>query len=187
MEYKFKYFHDYQKWARFVEDDCDCPDQGRCLNGMYFGDPKVGISVCLLDLIDGRVKVDVPKHIIKTLEASIRNEFPEWDDIQMHRDVLSKVEELSRTPPVPWLQQNMWPISEGDFCEYLGEWTTEEFEIEGQEFSGQQWLWKMLPDRRKKYWDSESEVWNHLKSHLIIAFVFRSLKSKRYILIDQSY
>jgi hypothetical protein len=35
------------------------------------------------------------------------------------------LEALAHTPPVPWLQNNEWPICSDDFAVYLGELTRE--------------------------------------------------------------
>lgn len=116
----FTYFPDYRRWARFVDEPCDCA--GPCLNGLYFEDPDVPDAVCLERLISGAVRVAVPAYLRDTLARSAAATHPGWPAERLAAHVAAAVDTLSRTPPVPWVQHNSWPVHHGDFCCYLGEW-----------------------------------------------------------------
>lgn len=105
---KFKYFPDYERWARFTDRPAECG--GPYLEGVYFEDPDVPDAVCLQDLISGRHRVYVPDYLRQELEKSTMATYPDWPSGRAREHIQRAIDELSRTPPVPWIQPNRWPV-----------------------------------------------------------------------------
>lgn len=170
---KFKYFDDPLKNAEFIdEEECQsCGASSHCLEGEYFDLDEEVISVCLDCLQQGVIKVNIPKYI-KDRIADIGKE--------------EKVAELEKTPPVPWIQYNDWPVCCNDFTKYLGEWDRSDFEKHSNDGDGLNYLLNILDQSSKEKIESVQVFWEDIGHHTAI-FVFECLRCSKKIAIPQSY
>lgn len=182
---EFKYFPDYMKFARFVEDPCDNCSSNICLNGAYFEDAEVPDSVCLDLLVSGKYRVYIPDYLKEDLENSVRATYPTWTEEEIRRHIEVIVDELSRTPPVPWIQNNNWPVHHGDFCRYIGEWDQVMLTKESQNGDGLSYLMSILADP-EDIGDIQS-LWESIGNGWTVVFVFECLLCNQRIAIEQSY
>lgn len=181
----FRYFPDYRRWAKTSPEPCTGCASGFCLDGVYFGNEAAPEAVCLDDLVAGKVSVGVPGFIRDTLEQSVRTFFPSLSEAEIQARVRESVLELERTPPVPWIQSNMWPVADGDFCRYVGEWNQELLAAEAPDGDGKVYLMSILQDASEI--DDPDELWASIAAEWSAVFVFESLRDGRRIAVEQSY
>jgi uncharacterized protein CbrC (UPF0167 family) len=116
---KFKYFSSVKDEAAFINTPCECcGDTEYCLDGGYFGREAKVKSVCVFCLAAGKQKVDVPEFIQNKLLQHLRGFYSDKSEREIKEIATVKISELERTPPVPWLVQNEWPVANGDFAKY---------------------------------------------------------------------
>lgn len=180
QQISFKYSPYWRKVAPW-RDDCDCPEDDPCIEGIFFDDPDVDEGVCLSELLSGRVKVSIPnylrQHLIQSLQASGKKTSEEYLD--------AAIDELSRTPPVPWIQHNEWPVCCGDFCQYLGELRKLPEEIEP--IVEATTLWEVTEETsRQKFTDAQS-LWKCINSDWCSGFLFECAVCKKRVVVIQSY
>jgi uncharacterized protein CbrC (UPF0167 family) len=140
-----------------------------------------------LDLVEGRIRVAIPDHLKVELDESIKSTFPLLDD-QHRLDLLElRIEVLSRTPPVPWIQNNNWPVSNGDFCRFLGEWSEDDLTEKSPDNNGKSFLWSILDTNCRNRRSSVDDLWNEIVYGTTAIYVFECLLTKKLIAVDQSY
>lgn len=183
----FRYFPEYEKWAQFADENCHCSDDSPCLEAIYFENPDLEDPVCLDELIDGRVRVEIPDYLQKQLMESIRRKHSNWDDQQVNSAAAQFVDTLSKTPPVPWIQHNVWPVCCGDFCCYLGEWSQEKLIEASPDGDGSAFLWSILADSYRARRDDPQSLWQEIENGWTEIFVFRCFDCNKLIAGDQSY
>jgi hypothetical protein len=184
---EFKYFPEYEKWAVFTNEKCICPDDLPCLEPIHFDDPDIEDPVCLDQLVNGQVRVDIPAYLQKRLLDSILKTHPSWSGDQTRNFAAQVVDTLSRTPPIPWIQNNDWPVCCGDFCCYLGEWSQEQLTESSSEGNGSSFLWGILADYRRNRRDAPGDIWQEIESGWTTIYVFRCFDCNKLIAVDQSY
>ena len=187
---EFRYFPDYEKWAEFEEPPCDCvggteEQSSTCLSGVFFDNPDAPESVCLSDLVEGIVPVDIPDWVREELEQSVKATYPGWTDTQVRTHVEKAVDELSRTPPVPWIQNNLWPSCHGDFCAYLGEWDQERLTEASPDGNGQSYLMSIIRDPEGL--GDPDGLWQSIVTGWAQIYVFRCLTCEQLVAIDQAF
>jgi uncharacterized protein CbrC (UPF0167 family) len=182
--YNFKYFADYQRWASFTTQPHTCPNS-EALDGVFFDDSNVPDIVCLADLVAGKTRVYIPEYLIEELKKSIHQTYPNSSDEVIENMVNTKVDELSRTPPVPWIQNNNWPIRNGDFCRYIGEWKQEDLCSQAADGDGFTYLFSIL-EHADDYKEREG-LWDAIKTDWTSIFVFEDLANGGRVAIEQSY
>lgn len=167
---EYKYFTNVKKNAIFTEKECQfCRSIKYCLEGIYFEQGNID-SVCLKCLDEKKACVDIPSYVQKRIKNNVDQ----------------KVEELSYTPPVPWIQYNDWPVCCDDFMKYVGEWQQSDFInfFEGKNILE---LFKNVLDN-----DTLSKVedinvlWEDL-GYNTAAYVFSCLTCRKIIVVCQSY
>lgn len=179
----FRYFPEYEKWARFTNEDCVCPNESRCLDGLCFDNPSVPEAVCLNDLVSGRFRVDIPDYLLVDLAKSVNHNYPDWPEDQAKAYSEHTVDELSRTPPVQWIQSNQWPVCHADFCRYLGEWDQSQLARNAPDGDGLTYLMSIVQD---PVHDKEG-LWQSIDKKWTIIFMFECFTCSRVIAIDQSF
>ncbi len=184
---EFKYFPEYQKWARFANQECFCQNDLPCLEAVYFENPAIENPVCLDLLVSGQARVEVPDYLKKQLLNSILETHPDWSAIQSQELATQIVDALSRTPPIPWIQHNSWPVCCGDFCCYLGEWDHEQLTEASPDGDGISFLWTILDDSYIGRRNSPHHLWQEIKNGWTIIYVFQCFACKKLIALDQSY
>jgi uncharacterized protein CbrC (UPF0167 family) len=183
----FRYFPDWESKAAISKEECNCTDDLPCLEPIFFEDPDIETPVCVVDLSRGDVRVAIPDHLIETLDVSIRKYFPDLELTARTMKVKQLVDVLSRTPPVPWIQHNAWPVSMGDFCRYIGEWDQHEFDVHSQNKEGKSFLWSILEEYCRNRRQSVESLWDEMEVGKSTVYVFECLTSGRLIAVDQSY
>ena len=99
----YKYFSDVLKNGYFTETPCQfCGSSEHCLEGSFFDRDDNLVSICLNCFDKRKVSVDIPSYIADRVVKK-QNE---------------KVTELSFCPPVPWIQNNDWPVCCDDYMTY---------------------------------------------------------------------
>lgn len=184
-ELAFRYFPNYKKEARFTDQPCEVCGDRPCLAGVYFGITDGPEAVCLNCLVMGKVVVDIPTYLKNQLEESVKIVNPGWQEEQTKTYIGGVVEALSRTPPVPWIQNNNWPVHHGDFCRYLGEWSQARLAQEAPDGDGKTYLMSILeaPD---EVGDPEG-LWESIADEWTAVFVFECFTCNKRIAIEQSY
>lgn len=116
---EFKYFTLPKEEAEYTDIPCECcGTTDYCLDGQYFGDGFKVKSVCVFCLKEGKKRVLVPDNIQMKLLKHLRELYPDKPEAELKKEALAKIDELERTPPVPWLTKNEWPVANGDFARY---------------------------------------------------------------------
>ncbi|MBM7868533.1 uncharacterized protein CbrC (UPF0167 family) [Clostridium pascui] len=188
MKYKFKYFEEPLKYARFSDEPCDnCGSTNLCLNGTYFDSSEDDIeSICLECLVKGEIKVELPSFLVERLHDQIKLKYQHISSYEIQEKVNRILEELSKTPPVPWLQFNDWPVCCGDFMRYIGEWGKEEFNFNSHDGNGKEYLFKLLDVSFQNQIEDFEQFWNEIGEYSIV-FVFECMECEKRIAIVQSY
>ena len=52
------------------------------------------------------------------IKITLQKEYPDKSASEIGEIAAAEIGELERTPPVPWLTQNEWPVAHGDFAQY---------------------------------------------------------------------
>jgi uncharacterized protein CbrC (UPF0167 family) len=171
MTIKFKYFSNPLKYAEFTDVKCQsCGTTQNCLEGEYFDRGDDVVSVCLNCLNQGVIVVDLPEYIKD----------------RIHQDKTEKLTRLERTPPVPWIQYNDWPVCCDDFMCYIGEWEQKEFDENSENGNGKEYLISLLDENIKNRVDDINVLWDDLGEYTAL-FVFECIHCKRKKGIPQSY
>jgi hypothetical protein len=79
--------------------------------------------ICADCLAQGRGQVNVPDWVKRDLAHAVASVHPAWSLRERESLVAGRLEALAHTPPVPWLQNNEWPVCGDDFAVYKGELT----------------------------------------------------------------
>lgn len=168
----FKYFDNPLENAEFIDEKCQsCGSEENCLEGVYFNEHDDVVSVCLSCLKEGLIRVDIPDYIRKEIKGS---------------DKFDKIDELERTPPVPWIQYNEWPVCCNDFTKYIGEWGRGRLIKESQDGNGLNYLLSILLQDIKERIVNEKNFWSEI-GNLIAIYVFECQTCSKRIAVSQSY
>ena len=97
-----------------------------------------------------------------------------------------KVTELSFCPPVPWIQNNDWPVCCDDYMTYIGEWEREDFIKNSTNGDGLSLLKELLIDELKNNVESYEALWTGL-GYETAAFVFKCSKCGNKVVVCQDY
>jgi uncharacterized protein CbrC (UPF0167 family) len=115
----------------------------------------------------------------------VRVSYPEWSTERIDEYVSEAVDTLSRTPPVRWIQSNLWPVHHGDFCRYIGEWDQEKLTEDAKADDGRSYLSSILEDSSSV--EDVDGLWASIGDGWTEVFVFECLKCGRRIAVAQSY
>jgi hypothetical protein len=182
-----KYFVDFKKNAVFSNEQCDiCGSNDNCLEAEYFDNDEDFRSICLKCLLSGKQLVNIPSYLKNKLIENIKQVDKRISDKIINEKVENILDELSKTPPVPWVQFNNWPVYNGDFMKYIGEWNKEDFIKNSSDKNGKNYILSLLDEQIKKQIDDMDAFWDDIGENTIV-FVFESIdKSKRQAIV-QSY
>lgn len=128
---RFRYFPSFPDGACLAAGSCYFCGRTPALDGVWldfdedFDDPP---PVCVEDLVADRARVAVPAWVQEALARGVRERHPEWDAERRSRYTAERTDELAHTPPVPWIQENEWPVCADDYATYLGQLTREGLE-----------------------------------------------------------
>lgn len=181
---KFKYFDNVLENAEFTDIPCEiCGSQKNCLEGLYFECDDIN-SACIDCLSKGKIKVNITEFIKERIIAHLKENNKNEDEIE--RKVKMLVDELERTPPVPWIQYNDWPICCNDFTKYLGEWGKEDIIRNSHDKNEKEHLISILDDFSKSRIDNLDCFWDEIGDDVAI-FVFKCIYCSKLIAVWQSY
>lgn len=187
MPHDFRYSPDYESTAEYSEMACDLCGRTPALEAIYFGNSVDAEAVCIECLRSGIITVEIPSYLNRRLEESIRSTNPEIEDAEVVARIAEAVDELSRTPPVPWIQHNYWPVCHGDFARYLGEWSSDTLSQRSHTGDGLEYLLSFLdPFPRESIGDVQA-LWQSVQRKETAIYVFECFKCSRLIAIAQSY
>lgn len=182
MAVKFKYFPDFPAGADLTSDPYSYCGRAPALPAIRlgFGTGANG-SICADCLAKGMATVNVPSWVQRDLESGVDRTHPDWSEQQRSRYVSERVNELARTPPVPWLQNNEWPVCGDDFAEYNDE-VARELLLQQHETvaEAKSALRGILKDAMPNWEQSDNDVdmeWEELGNYLAI-FLFRCQDGK---------
>lgn len=176
---KYKYFEMPLKYADTELGTCDfCNCERECMDTVYFNRHDVTENLICFECFDKNLlSVEIPEYIKQELINNLKK-YGITDIEQIEK----KISDLSHTPPVPWIQNNEWPVCCGDFALYLGEWDRNEFENHGD---GKKLLSNMLSDDDKKKYDIDY-LWDNI-GDWCCAFIFKCINCDRLIAVCQEY
>lgn len=138
---QYKYLGNVLKNAEYTEEKCQiCSSENNCLEGEYFDLGSDVTSVCLECLNKGIVTVDIPEFISDRIYSHLEDKL-----VLKSKEVIEKmtnqlIETLGKTPPVPWIQYNDWPVCCCDFTKYLGEWSRADINNNSIDGDGKKYL-----------------------------------------------
>lgn len=177
---KFKYFTTPKKKASFISLPCECCDGTEyCLDGRYFGQEAKTKSVCVFCLAEGKKRVYIPDYIKSKLRNHLHEIHIDKTESQIEQIALAEINELEKTPPVPWLTENEWPVANGDFARY-------EYQMgKGLFFGGKEDLFRSLEGIEKI--KDKDKLWKEVGEKITI-FGFSVIATEKYteIVIAQS-
>lgn len=166
---QYEYFKNVEENAVFTEEKCQfCGNNKNCLEGIYFEQSGLK-SVCLSCFEKRVIGVDVPEYLKK----------------QVHYNV-EKIDKLTYTPPVPWVQYNDWQVCCDDYMQYLGEWIQEDFIRESSDGNGIRLFQSLLSIDFMKQVGDINDLWGDLGKDTV-AFVFYCPICNNKKVVCQSY
>ena len=87
-----------------------------------------------------------------------------------------RVDKLAHTPPVPWLQNNEWPVCNDDFAVYNGELTRDQLLLEHEGAGPAKAALRAMVEEVKPEWELDEEAldtaWDQL-GNFVAVFAFR--------------
>lgn len=166
----YRYFENVEKNAYLTNIPCQfCGREELCLDGAFFDRDDIE-SICLECFNKKKVNVDIPDYIKNRVEKETEH----------------KVETLKYTPPVPWIQNNDWPVCCDDYMVYIGEWEQDEFIAYSVEQDGKSLLKELLTEELVSRVENFDVLWDDLGNETA-AFVFRCPQCGKRIVICQDY
>lgn len=185
--YNFKYFRNVKNNAVFTNEKCQfCGSTENCLEGEYFDSDSDIVSVCIDCLSKGKISVNITEYLRTKLIEHLKETRGNRNMDQVEERAIELISELSKNPPVPWIQYNDWPVSCGEFCIYVGEWDKEEFIRQAPDGNGKQYVMSILDDfSRSKIVDIDI-FWNDIGRNTAV-FIFECTNCSKRIAICQSY
>jgi hypothetical protein len=177
---EFKYFALPKDQAEYTNIPCECcGTRDYCLDGRYFGDGARVKSVCVYCLKEGKKRVLIPDNIQMKLLKHLQELHPDKPESELKKDALIKIDELERTPPVPWLTKNEWPVGNGDFTRY-------EFTLEQDLFhKGKEYFYSVVQGIEKI--KDKERLWDEIGKKITV-FGFSVIGTEKYaeIVVPQS-
>jgi uncharacterized protein UPF0167 len=180
----FRYFPTFPEGARFDARPCAFCGATPALDDVWldvdedYDDPP---PVCVADLLRDRARVAIPAWIEQDLADQVATAHPEWDDQRKAAYVAARTAELAHTPPVPWVQENEWPVCADDYAGFDGELTRERLEHRyGGPREAQAALGRIIADLRPA-WQLNAEsldAWWQRLGGFVRVYAFRCPKGE---------
>lgn len=187
MIYKFKYFLDPEKDASYVDEPCEvCGSSNLCLDGTYFDHEEELESICMECLVKGKIVVEFPDFLYDKIYNELKRINPTLSEEKIKDNMNEIFSVLEKTPPVPWIQYNDWPVCCGDFMIYLGELTRDQLNAMDINNDGKNLLLRLIDNETKNRIDNLDFLWDGLGDY-VIAYYFQCTKCDKQTVILQSY
>lgn len=169
--HNYKYFENVKKNGYFTDTPCQfCGSKEDCLDGVFFDSTDDIESICITCFDKRKANVSVPEYIQKRVMTNRKK----------------KVDDLQYCPPVPWIQNNDWPVCCDDFMVFIGEWEQEDFCRRSTNGDGKALLKELLTENLKNNVESYDALWEDLGCETA-AFVFRCSNCGKLTVICQDY
>lgn len=166
----YKYFENVERNAYFTEIPCQfCGSDKFCLDGVFFDRDDI-VSICLNCFDKKKVNVEIPDYI-KTR-------------VKRNKDI--KIKSLEFNPPVPWIQNNDWPVCCDDYMVYVGEWKHEKFVNYDKNKNGIECLKELLDEEISNRVENFDILWNDIGDGTV-AFAFKCACCNKIKIICQDY
>ncbi len=167
----YRYFENAEENAYFTDTPCSfCKSEQFCLDGVFFKNFDGIESICLDCFDEKKISVKIPDYIKAKISSDIDN----------------KADILQFNPPVPWIQDNDWPVCCDDFMIYIGEWEQDDFNKHSDHNNGIELLKKLIDPEISSRVDSFEVLWDQL-GDWAAAFTFRCPHCGKKIVIIQDY
>jgi uncharacterized protein CbrC (UPF0167 family) len=135
-------------------------------------------DACAECLAIGKAHTDAPSWIERDLLVSVEALHPDWSIEQRSSYVAARIAELSRSPPIAWIQNNEWPVCGEDFAAYVGELTREGLERQYGGIEPGNAALRRIIEQERPAWPEDEETlewhWSEL-GNFLAKFVFRCL------------
>lgn len=182
----FRYYKHPEVNAMMTQVECQsCGTDKFCLEGEYFDRGNSVVSVCLNCLARGKITVNIQDFLINRIKNHLAENCTDCQG-SIIEQVKVCVDELSRTPPVPWIQYNDWPVCCNDFCMYLGEWSQKEIVERSKDVDPEAYLMSILNPFCKEQIDDFNSFWDDIGNGTAI-FAFKCVECSKIIAVSQSY
>jgi uncharacterized protein CbrC (UPF0167 family) len=174
---EFRFFRDFERNAKFTDEPCAPGHQPPFFDGTYFDGEYEDEGVCLDCLVSGRKVVEIESYLRSKIEKYA----------QTQSDAARIIQELERTPPVPWIQYNDWPFCCHEPMQYRGEYSSESHfeDSELDEFA--QNLWGMVDEQGKLQAGDFASLQGSIEDGMTACFIFKCLHCGRFAAVCQSY
>lgn len=183
----FKYFKNPEKNAVLAKTNCQsCDTSENCLEGEYFDQGGNIDSVCFDCLSKGKITVNIPDYIRNRIINHLNEMDIESKESSNEEKAKNLVDELSKTPPVPWIQYNDWPVCCNDFERYIGEWDKLDIIKNAPDENTRDYLMSILDNFSKEKIKDYDLFWDDIGNGTVI-FVFECVHCSKIIAICQSY
>ena len=181
----YKYFEDPLKYANFIDRPCEkCGSDKNCLDTIYFDYSSDDIeSVCMDCLDQGKALVKIPSYIYQRISDEVRRYLGSDSEEKIKEQINLIINELERTPPVQWIQNNDWQMCCGDAMKYLGEWTREDLDTMSESKDGKKYLDSILVKDGNV---DVVEIWDDIGDYVAI-FVFKCNHCNRLVATWQCF
>ena len=182
---QFRYFPAYPQGAQLGDDACDLCGHRPAITGIRLGlrmdEPR---NVCADCLAADKVAASIPQWIQQDVRDAVDRLHADWSAMARADLVAARVYELAHTPPVPWLQNNEWPLCGDDFAIYQGELTQEALKRQHGGIVGGKAVLRTILERVVPNWEQDDVAidaeWRDLGNFLAV-FVFRCLDQDVYV------
>lgn len=188
IKHKFKYFQNPEKNARYIDEPCEvCGSNNLCLNGTYFDHYEDELeSICMDCLVQGKVVVKFPNFLYTRIYDEVKKENQNSTEEQIKNKIDTIFSVLEKTPPIPWIQYNDWPVCCGDFMTYLEELGRDNLNLMATNGDGKSLLFDLLDEETKSRVEDLEALWNDLEDY-DIAYHFKCEKCGKERVIIQNF
>ena len=198
----YKYFKYPSRLAAFHDDAiaCQiCAEEKICLDASSFYGEKEMDAVCEDCLKAGRLKeisACTTDADVEMLVNQLEELHPDWEKDQLLQDAKAKTDELEFcTPPVLSWQEWKYPAADGDYCQFLGFASKQDYErlsllaeeeIDAKAFfastlydtfaedTNVDGVWDSLPNKKIKQVAQSND-------YFLLVYLFKSLHSDTYV------
>lgn len=189
---QFRYFPSFPEGATLTEEVCGYCGVSPAISEAWLSDAGSDDTkkpACAECLREGRATTRVPSWLERDLARGVDATHPNWTAEKRAALVRHRVAELGHTPPVPWLQNNEWPICGDDFALFEGELTSDLLVRRHRGLNQAKAALRAIIKEAVPAWDLDEEAvdtaWKQLGNFVAI-FVFRCPEANSPIYVLQT-
>lgn len=196
----YKYFKYPKRYAVFTEANATCEICGtvtQCLDASAFYAEQELEAICENCVSTGRLEEinaftndgDVEQLFDQLLEL-----YPNTEKEQLLQEAKAKTNELEmQTPPIVSWQDWKFPALDGDYCQFIGFASQQDFNALATDGNGKQLFDESLLDELREYTDIDA-IWERIpkqkvktvaqsNNYTLLAYLFKSVVSEKYVTI----